>query len=353
MGGIESHVQQVLRRIRDRFDVSVLTTDNGVGLPARTVLDDVPVRRVPAYPRRRDWRFAPGVLTEVRTARPDVVHCQGVHTFVPVLAMLAARRAGTPYLLSFHTGGHSSRVRSRIREAQWRVLRPLLSRAERLLCVADFEREYFARVLRLPLERFVVVPNGGELPTPRAASGGTDGVHRVVSVGRLERYKGHHRLISAMPLVREQVPDAELVIVGAGPREEALREQVKRHGLDGVVTITSIPPADRGAMADLLATATVFSLLSDYEAHPLAVMEAIALGKPAVVTATSGLAELAERGLAHPVPLAADDATVAAALIDQLREPRPPSGTLTVPTWDDTASAIARIYEDLTAGRRR
>jgi glycosyltransferase involved in cell wall biosynthesis len=350
MGGVESHVHQVLSRIRDQFDVSVLTTDNGLALPKEEMIDGVPVIRVPAHPQGRDWRLAPGVLRRVRTADADLVHCQGAHTFVPVLATLAARQARTPYLVSFHTGGHSSRARNRIRGVQWRAIRPLLAGAARLVCVAEFERAYFARVLRLPVDRFVVIPNGGELPRPRARVP-PSAAHRIISVGRLERYKGHHRLIRAMPLVRSELPDAELVIVGGGPYEATLRQEIRWHRLEDAVTITSVPPADRGAMADLLAGATVFALLSEYEAHPLAVMEAVAMGKAAVVTDTSGLGELAGRGLAHPVPLDADDSVVAAALIAQLRDPRTPSVPVDTFTWDDTATAVAAVYREVLAQR--
>jgi glycosyltransferase involved in cell wall biosynthesis len=264
--------------------------------------------------------------------------------------MLAARRSRTPYLVSFHTGGHSSWIRNRIRGVQWRAVRPLLRGAAKLICVAEFERAYFARVLQLPLDRFVVIPNGGELPRPRDGVERSDG-HRIISVGRLERYKGHHRLIRAMPRVRQELPDAELVIVGSGPYEEPLREEIRRHRLEAAVTITSVPPADRGAMADMLAGASVFALLSDYEAHPLAVMEAVAMGKPAVVANTSGLGELADRGFAHAVPLDADDNVVAAALIAQLRDPQPASTPFQVFTWKDTASAVAAVYREVLTQR--
>jgi glycosyltransferase involved in cell wall biosynthesis len=349
MGGVESHVQQVLARLKQQFDVQVVTTDNGIGLPPRDVVDGVPVSRIPAYPRGRDWRFAPGVLREIRAGRADLVHCQGVHTFVPVLAMLAAVWSRTPYLVSFHTGGHSSRARSRIRDVQWRVLKPLLSRATKLVCVAEFERAYFARLLGLPLDRFAVIPNGGELPAPREGVGVVP--HRIISVGRLERYKGHHRLVRAMSRVRQELPDAELLIVGGGPDEDDLRREVRSRGLDDAVHVTSVPPGDRGAMADLLASAAVFALMSDYEAHPLAVMEAVALGLPAVVTYTSGLAELVDRGLATAVPLNADDDAVATALVRQLCDPRPPAVKVTPPTWDDAAASLALVYRSTLDGR--
>jgi len=345
MGGVESHVQQVMTRLAGAYEFTLVTSDNGLGLPPREVLDAVPVLRVPAYPRGRDWRFAPGVTTAITTSSPDLVHVQGVHTFVPVLAMRAARRRGLPYVVTFHTGGHSSKARSRIRGAQWRAIAPLLRGARKLVCVAEFERDLFSSVLGLPAERFAVVPNGGELP-PAGDRPPVLVPHRIISVGRLERYKGHDRLIAAMPLVRAQVPDAELLVVGAGPHEPALREQIRRRSLEDVVTITAVPPTDRAAMGHLLGGAGVFALMSEYEAHPLAVMEAVALGKPAVVSDTSGLGELARRGLAHPVPQDADDAAVAAALVAQLRDPQPPSGPLEAATWEATAAGVATVYRE-------
>jgi glycosyltransferase involved in cell wall biosynthesis len=349
MGGVESHVQQVMTRLADEYEFSLVTSDNGLGLAPREVLDGVPVLRVPAYPRGRDWRFAPGVATAVRAASADLLHVQGVHTFVSVLAMAAARLRGLPYVVTFHTGGHSSQARNRIRGAQWRVIAPLLRGARTLVCVAEFERDFFSSVLRLPADRFVVIRNGGELP-PAGDDATAVVPHRIISVGRLERYKGQHRLIAAMPLVREQVPDAELVLVGAGPNESALREEIGRRGLQDVVTITAVPPADRAAMGDLVGSAGIFALMSEYEAHPLAVMEAVALGKPAVVADSSGLGELARKGLAHAVPLDADDAAVAAALVRQLLDPQPPAGPVETSTWDSTAAGVAAVYREALRG---
>lgn len=345
MGGVESHVQQVMTRLSADFEFSLVTTDNGCRLAPSQVVDGVPVLRARAYPRGRDWRFAPGVAAAVRAASADLVHVQGVHTFVSILAMAAARRRGLPYVVTFHTGGHSSKARNRIRGAQWRIIAPLLRAARALVCVADFERDFFSSVLGIPADRFVVIRNGGELPPASDAAPVVP--HRAISVGRLERYKGHHRLIAAMPLVRERVPDAELLIVGTGPYESALRAEIARRGLDDVVTITAVPPADRAAMGTLLGSAGVFALMSQYEAHPLAVMEAVALGKPAVVADSSGLGELARNGMAHPVPLDADDMTVAAALVQQLLDPQPPTVAVAASTWEATAAGVAAVYREV------
>ena len=99
LGGVETHTFEVARRLsaRDDLAITVLATDRTRSLPPHEVLDGITVFRVPAWPRERDFYLAPQIaaITGQRD-RWDLVHCQGIHNAVPVLAMLAARRAGHP-----------------------------------------------------------------------------------------------------------------------------------------------------------------------------------------------------------------------------------------------------------------
>ena len=115
VGGTETHVHEVARRISGlgSFEITVLTTDRSRELPRQQVVEGITVLRVPAWPRRRDYYLAPGIATVIGQRGWDLVHCQGIHTPVPLLAMISARRAGIPYLITFHTGGHSSRPQER------------------------------------------------------------------------------------------------------------------------------------------------------------------------------------------------------------------------------------------------
>ena len=55
-----------------------------------------------------------------------------------------------PYVVTFHGGGHSSRLRNLLRVRQRAVLRPLLARAAALVAVASFEVDGYAAELRVP-----------------------------------------------------------------------------------------------------------------------------------------------------------------------------------------------------------
>jgi glycosyltransferase involved in cell wall biosynthesis len=326
---------------RDDLDLTVLTTDRDGIRPVREEIAGFRVLRCRSYPRSRDYYFAPRLYGLVRNGRYDVMHCQGIHTAVPIIAMMAAIRAHIPYLVTFHTGGHSSGFRRRLRTVQWRALGPLLRHAATLVAVSRFEQEVFQKACRLQPSRFRLIQNGGSLLASSARTARIEG--RIVSSGRLERYKGHQRVIEALPIVQQSVPGATLHILGSGPYEARLRALVETLGLKDSVTIEYIAPGERQRMAESLGQAAAFAVLSDYEAHPVAVVEALALGIPAVGLDTAGTADLVADGLVAGVPRDAPPATIARILAAALSRPETgsPAG---LPTWDKAADELARIY---------
>lgn len=352
VGGIETHVHEVGLRLAERgVKVTLLTTvtDQHISLPREEQVEGIRVIRVRAWPAQRDYYFAPEISTVVENGNWDLVHCQGCHTFVPPLAMLAAKRAQIPYVVTFHSGGHSSRLRTLLRGMQWHLLRPLFASASKLIGVSRFEADYFRRILRIPAEKFAVVPNGSlavaSHPVSRLSCLSTQSL--IISVGRLERYKGHHRLITALPKIRQHRPDAHLLILGSGPYEMALRKLSREVGVADHVEIRSVPAGERQMMAELLSQASLVALLSEYEAHPIAIMEALALRCPVLVTYTSGLSELAEQRLVRAVPLESTAEEIARAALSQMDNPLLPA-QFTLPTWENCVDSLLSIY-NLTA----
>ena len=169
IGGVERHVERLATRLVQRgCSVTVLTTGLEQGLPARDRIADVDVMRVNAFRHAKDFYAAPGIYTETTRGDWDIVHVQSYHTFVAPLAMTGALKAHIPFVLTFHGGGHSSRIRKRVRSTQVRTLRPLLAQASRLVAVARFEIEHYGRLLRMPETRFALIPNGADLPVSTA-----------------------------------------------------------------------------------------------------------------------------------------------------------------------------------------
>jgi glycosyltransferase involved in cell wall biosynthesis len=169
-----------------------------------------------------------------------------------------------------------------------------------------------------------------------------------VSVGRLERYKGHHRAIAALPQLMLTRPGVRLRIVGTGPYEGELRRSAQQLGVGDRVEIEGMGYAERTAMARLLARAGAVVLLSDYESQGLTAMEALALGRPVVVTDATALHELVESGRARGIPIRASTAEVAATILEALDTPS--STAMPLATWDECARNLLALYRLTTEG---
>ncbi|HWH16698.1 MAG TPA: glycosyltransferase family 4 protein [Candidatus Paceibacterota bacterium] len=129
----------------------------------------------------------------------------------------------------------------------------------------------------------------GALPGAAASMGRP----RVVSVGRLVPWKGMPGVIEAMVKVREDVPDASLLIAGDGPEYDALERYAHvRLGEHGAL-LGRLSHADTLALID---DADVFVLNSTYEGLSHLLIEALALGKAVVATDVGGNPELIEDG---------------------------------------------------------
>jgi glycogen synthase len=323
--------------------MTVLTTDPTRRRPTREHVDGIEIQRVRAWPEGRDYYIAPAVYGAVAEARCDIVHVQSWHTPVAPLAMLAASCAGIPYVVTPHGRGFASPFRLRLRPLHRRLLRPLLTRADRVIALARFERELLLRESGLHPERVTVIPNGADLFSPIARPRGRERC-LIASVGRLERFKGHHRIMQALPHVLRSRPDAELVIVGDGPYEPELRTLATRLGVADRVRIEYFSMSERARLAELLSAATLVVLLSEYETQPIAALEAAALGTPVLVADVAGMREFAADGLGRAVPLHASPAEIAAAALEQIANPILPPPEFALPTWDDCADALLGVY---------
>jgi len=341
IGGVETHVREIGSRLAERgHRVAIVAADPDHVLPERGGSPALPLLRVRTWPRGSDAMLAPGLPAAMGELQPEIVHVQSYHTLMAPLALAIARAAGRPSVLTFHSGGHSSGVRRAARGLQLLALRPLLRGARALVAVSAFERDVLAARLRLRRSRFTVIPNGADLPSVQ--NGTAEDIDLIVSLGRLEAYKGHDQVIRALPDLRRRRPATRLRIAGTGPDEARLRRLADRLGVLDVVTIAPVQSNDRTAMATLLAQAGAVTVLSSYESQGIAATEAVGVGARVVAADASALAELVARGLATGVPQGASAATLAADLDRVLAGPRPAPAK--VPSWDEAAERLEALY---------
>lgn len=168
-------------------------------------------------------------------------------------------------------------------------------------------------------ERIINLPNGVPIP-PEPWHPRPDGSDhpRAVFVGRLASEKGLETLIDAWPIVRAARPTAQLVLVGEGPERPALEARIARLGLGEAIELAG-PRADP---TPALRAADLFVLPSLEEGMSIALLEAMALGLPAVASAIPGNLRLLHDGEHGRLVPPGDPAALARAVLDRWADPR-------------------------------
>jgi glycosyltransferase involved in cell wall biosynthesis len=110
----------------------------------------------------------------------------------------------------------------------------------------------------------------------------------VGNVAALVPQKGHRHLIDAAALVIREVPDARFVIVGEGDRRQALERQIKDKHLERHVVLAGF----RTDVLELTKSFDIFALSSLHEGMCIALVDAMAAGKPAVATRAGGVPDV-------------------------------------------------------------
>ena len=136
----------------------------------------------------------------------------------------------------------------------------------------------------------------------------------VGTVGNFTAKKDHATLVRALALLPD---DVHLVLVGLGPLEADLRAQVAREGLVDRVTFAG----SRDDVATLLPAFDVFALSSRYEGLPIALLEAMAAGRPCVATRVGGVPEVISHGEDGVLVAPGDPDALARALTTVLDDP--------------------------------
>jgi glycosyltransferase involved in cell wall biosynthesis len=174
--------------------------------------------------------------------------------------------------------------------AMWRwAYRHLYPRADRIICLSDAMIEDLVEHFGVPREKLVRIYNPVDTEMVRRSADAQANPYvgagpHLVTAGRLAREKGIDILLDAMPAVLAALPGARLHVLGEGPEEAALQAQAKALGVPEQVEFLGF----RQNPWPHLKHADLFILPSRYEGLPNALLEALALGTPAVAAACPG-----------------------------------------------------------------
>ncbi|WP_148416290.1 glycosyltransferase family 4 protein [Haloferax sp. KTX1] len=285
-GGVETHVAEISERLVDRgHEVTVLTADAGGDGFRRERRNGVRIKRYRGVAPDGAMHICPQIMRAVRNADADVVHAHNYHSFPLFFAALGVGERRFVVTTHYH-GGSASSVRERLLSLYRPFGRWAVRRADAVIAVSEWEREQLARDFDVDA---TVIPNGLDVERFTSATPFDRERPYLLTVGRLEEYKGVQHVIRAMT----DLPEFDLLVAGCGNYAKQLARIVKQEGVEDRVHFLGY--VDDTELREIYAGAEVFVTLSEFEAYGMTVAEALSTGTPCVVRERGALIDWIKR----------------------------------------------------------
>jgi glycosyltransferase involved in cell wall biosynthesis len=288
IGGVETHVKEISERlVSKRLEVEVLTTDPEGTLPESEIINNVLVKRFKSWAPNDSYYFSKQLSKYLKRkdCDYDILHAHSYHAFP---ALITANNKGKSKLIftpHYHGEGHTT-FRSMLHIPYKYFGKSIFKKSEKIITVSKYERNLIKTGFNVNDEKLVTIPNGinkNEFTDIRPQKKEN---RIILSVGRLEKYKGMQHLLLLLPEIDN---DINLEIIGKGMYKKVLTELITQKNLQDRVTI--LQDIKRKDLVQKYANADLFALLSLNEAFGICVAEALATFTPCVVANTSGLSE--------------------------------------------------------------
>jgi len=323
--GTERHMLDLARGLRAVGAAVSLACPSPSALEDAARAEDLPF--LPIQKRGLLDRGAVHVLARLlKSGRADIVHAHNGRTALAAAA--AVRLAGRGrcvmtqhFLEPNHTAQRGPKALLSGLAHRW-----VVGRMSRILAISEAVRAAMIARKEVPEAKITVIPNGISAPdaglreraaATRQSLGVAADAPLVVCAARLEAEKDVGSLVTAMDKVRASAPAARCLIAGQGSLRPALEQQIQGLGLGDVVRLLGF----RADALALIAAADLFVLPSLAEPFGLALLEAMALGRPVIATRAGGPLEIVEAGVTGLLVPPASPGALAEAIRRLLSDP--------------------------------
>jgi glycosyltransferase involved in cell wall biosynthesis len=225
----------------------------------------------------------------------NVLHC---HQYTPwVYGVLAALGTKTRVIFTEHGRFYPD-------SSSWKrkLINPWLCRiTKHITAISQATKNSLVEFENIPEKRIQVIYNGIKKPevdeqkvqTLKQSLSIQDGTNVLGTIARLDPIKNHSMMLDAFSLVLKEHPNTVLIIVGDGEERTNIENKIKDLGIADKVIMPGYDPQPQ----HYLALMDIFLLSSLSEGTSMTLLEAMALGKPCVVTDAGGNKEVVEHGI--------------------------------------------------------
>ncbi|MBD2576106.1 glycosyltransferase [Oscillatoria sp. FACHB-1406] len=230
----------------------------------------------------RTLMFASQVLYYGAVEKPDLILTTHLN-FTPAAYWLK-RQFGIPYWTIVY-GVDAWNI-------QRRRLKVALQNADRIISIGEYTRDRLLKEQNLDPQRFSLLPCTFDASSFQIAPKSQTLLDRyglkpdtkiILTVARLddsEQYKGYDKIISALPLIRQQIPNIHYILVGKGSDRDRVEGLIEGLQLQDFVTLAGFVPDEE--ILDYYNLCDVFAMPSKGEGFGIVYLEALACGKPAL-----------------------------------------------------------------------
>jgi glycosyltransferase involved in cell wall biosynthesis len=244
---------------------------------------------------RLDWRAVKSLRTLIRNEGIDVLHCHDPKT--RLYGLIASRMTGVPLITTQHNWTRQDIITTIVEYVDVCTLRFCHKAVGVSTPVAESMRRIF-----VPASRIEVISNGIDCSRfhrcepdmkLRAALGIRPDVRIIGSVGRLDTVKGNELLLDAARMMAHRATNTAYLIVGEGVERLNLEERARKLGLSDQVFFAGY----QSDVRPYLSLLDIFVLPSRREGTPMALLEAMAMGKVVVATRVGGVPDIVTSGV--------------------------------------------------------
>jgi len=363
-GGMKQHLLTLLPRLdRGKFELEVACPPEQ-GLVAELTRLSIPVHIIPIADRLKpvaDFVATARLVRLILKRRYQIVHTHGAKA--GLVGRVAARLCQVPVIIATVHNSVYYEDRSRTQHKVLAFAHYMLGRGTDLLVVVSdalrFEAIYKEGI---EPEKVKVIRNGidlqrfrGNQPLDRKELGLPEGSPVIGTVARFASQKGVSYLLEAAAIIKQNIPDVMVLIVGDGPLRFELEQLAARLELAENCVFTGF----REDVHRLIPLIDVFVIPSVSEGASICAMEALACGRPVVATDVGGLPEVIRHEQTGILVPPGDADAIAQAVQRLLLEPGECAalgarGSEMVLGQYDACTMVAdisRAYEEVLAGK--